>query len=272
MQWKKSEFWLAIGLIIYLLIVGLGGAAAIIVNFPTTTPGANGALVLEFPKSPAGILRFLYFSDGPTSDQGLILLAFMAGMSGSFLHAAQSLSSYVGNNDFKSSWASWYFLRPWIGGILGIVIYFAFRAGLVGGASTVNPHGVVAFGLLGGWFSKATTDKLQEVFKVLFKTDEDEKRKDKLRANDRPIVDSFEPASVPPGGNEIFIVGRNFLRGATVLIAGEELPADWVSETRLKVPLDNLSNRPASGTEVPVGVKNPEGLEPSSEERKLKFD
>ena len=271
MTWEKSAFWLAIALIVYLLIVGLGASAVIIVNFPTTTPGSTG-LIMEFPKSPTGILQLLHFGPGPTAEQGLILLAFSAGVAGSFLHAAQSLSSYVGNNEFKASWTSWYFLRPWIGGILGIAIYFAFRAGLVGGTNSVNPYGVVAFGLLGGWFSKATTDKLQEVFKVLFKTDEDEKRKDKLRPNDRPVVDGFEPPSVPSGGNEIVIVGRNFLRGATVLIDNEELQAEWVSETKLKIVLGSLTKRPAAGAEVLVCVKNPEGDEPSSEGRKLKFD
>ena len=36
---------------------------------------------------------------------------------------------------------------------------------------------------LSGWFSKTTTDKLQEVFETLLKTDQDKKRKDKLRVD-----------------------------------------------------------------------------------------
>jgi hypothetical protein len=71
-------------------------------------------------------------------------------------------------------------LRPWIGAVLAFAVYFALRAGLVTGAEGLNPYGVVATGVLAGWFSETTTDKLQEVFGTLFKTDEDRIRKDKL--------------------------------------------------------------------------------------------
>jgi len=37
----------------------------------------------------------------------------------------------------------------------------------------MNPYGVTAISLLGGWFLKTTTGKLQEVFEVLFKTNAD---------------------------------------------------------------------------------------------------
>jgi hypothetical protein len=147
----------------------------VIVNFPTVKEN-----VVVFPHGNLDAPTFLPFGKLNSSDQGLILLVTLTGVAGSFLHAAQSLSSYVGNASFKASCTVLYFLRPWIGGILGLAIYFTFRAGLIAGASAVNPYGVVALGLLGGWFSKTTTDKLQEVFETLFKTEEDSKRKDKL--------------------------------------------------------------------------------------------
>ena len=65
--------------------------------------------------------------------------------------------------------------------MLGLAIYFVMRAGLIGSAGDVNPYGLVSMGLLGGWFSKTTTDKLQEVFETLFKTDQDAERTDKLK-------------------------------------------------------------------------------------------
>ena len=176
MPWKKAEFWFAMFLLLYLLVVGFGAAVGVIMNFPTE--GQNG---IVFPHGSANTPEFLPFGKLDSPEQGLILLAALAGIAGSFLHAAQSLSSYVGNASFKASWTMWYLLRPWIGGVLGIAIYVALRAGLVGSVSAVNPYGVVALGLLGGWFSKTTTDKLQEVFNTLFKTDEDTKRKNKLQ-------------------------------------------------------------------------------------------
>jgi hypothetical protein len=159
MAWKHPESTIALALVIYLSVVGLGAAIEVIINFPTETND-----VVSFAQDTEGQTVFAPFGKIRSTDQGLLLLAFLAGITGSFLHAAQSLSSYVGNGEFKTTWAAWYFLRPWIGGILGFAIYFVFRAGLVAGANAMNPYGVVALGLLGGWFSKTTTDKLQEVF------------------------------------------------------------------------------------------------------------
>lgn len=175
MDWKKGEFWLAVVLVIYLLVIGIGAAALVAVNFPTESGGA-----IDFTDDGQGGIVFIPLGTLRSSDQGLALLALLAGVAGSFIHAAQSLSSYIGNKAFRASWTAWYLLRPWIGGVLGVGLYFAIRAGVVSGPSTVNPYVVVAFGLLGGWFSKTTTDKLQEVFATLFKTDQDEQRLDKL--------------------------------------------------------------------------------------------
>lgn len=136
----------------------------------------------QFPKDGV-LVRF------QSTGQALLTFAFLAGIVGSFLHAAQSLITYIGNRSFVMSWAPWYLVRPWIGAVLGITLYFAFRAGLVSGAGDLNPYGVIALGLLGGWFSKTATDKLQEVFETLFRTNADEDRKDKLTEDDNPIID-----------------------------------------------------------------------------------
>ncbi len=175
MDWKKGEFWLALALVIYLLVIGVGAAAVVTINFPTDSGGQT-----TFADDGQGGIVFIPLGTLRSPDQGLALLALLAGIAGSFIHAAQSLSSYIGNKAFKASWTAWYLLRPWIGGVLGVGLYFAIRAGVVSGPSTVNPYVVVAFGLLGGWFSKTTTDKLQEVFGTLLKTDQDEQRHDKL--------------------------------------------------------------------------------------------
>ena len=61
----------------------------------------------------------------------------------------------------------------------------------------MNPYGIVAIGILGGWFSKATTDKLQEVFETLFKTDADKQRKDKLQHEQPPFGSRTPRAGIP---------------------------------------------------------------------------
>lgn len=174
---KPLNTAVALVLVVYLLVLGVASAVAVAVNFPSEIDD-----VWQFAASPDGRWTLLPFVRVRSLEQGLIMLAFLSGLTGSFLHAAQSLASYLGNDQFKRSWASWYFLRPWIGGILGFTIYFAFRAGLVSAPGGVNPFGVVALGALGGWFSKTTTDKLQEVFETLFKTEEDRNRKDPLQS------------------------------------------------------------------------------------------
>jgi hypothetical protein len=174
-----NETWVGALLVIYLAFVGIGAAVLVVSNFPVEQGNT-----IVFPHAEGDRPMFYPFGGLKSPAQGMLMIAFLVGVIGSFLHAAQSLGSYIGNKTFKSSWAIWYLLRPWIGGVLGLSIYFTLRAGLVGGSGDVNPYGTAAFGLLGGWFSKTTTDKLQEVFQTLFKTDEDDKRKDKLKGDE----------------------------------------------------------------------------------------
>ena len=149
--------FLATVLVAYLLGVGISAAAIVIVNFPVEADN-----VLTLPNGG----EFVPFGKAPSVEHAMLAPAFAAGVAGSFLHAAQSLATYLGNGVFKASWTAWYFLRPWIGGVLGFAIFFVIRAGLIGGSGvqSVNPYGLIAVALLGGWFSKTTTDKLQEVF------------------------------------------------------------------------------------------------------------
>ena len=65
--------------------------------------------------------------------QKLAYLAFLAGMIGSFIHTTQSLATFMGNRNFFSSWIAWYYLRPWIGGVLGLTLYFVLAGGLISG-------------------------------------------------------------------------------------------------------------------------------------------
>jgi len=246
---------LAISLVIYLLIVGVGASVLIAANFPEQKDTH-----IAFPQG--GRMHVLPLGEPASIAQGLIWLAMLAGVAGSFLHAAQSLSSYIGNGTFKSSWAAWYFLRPWIGAVLGFAIYFALRTGLVGGVDSVNPYGVVAIGFLGGWFSKTTTDKLQEVFETLFKTDADKERKDKLKPL-RPVIDAVVPTPVPAAQQEIAVRGSNFQEGAQVVIEHTPLATIFVSNVELRGSLAGFA-RPAAGTQRDVFVKNPKGDDPVS--------
>jgi hypothetical protein len=122
-------------------------------------------------------------------DARLILIVLCAGALGSYVHAATSFASYVGNQRLVLSWAWWYVLRPFIGMALALIFYFVVRGGLLStgaAASDISVFGVAAVAGLVGMFSKQATDKLRELFDNLFRTEQgqgDDARADKLGAN-----------------------------------------------------------------------------------------
>lgn len=117
------------------------------------------------------------------SEARLLMLVLLAGAFGSLIHAFQSLVDFVGNDTFKTSWCWWYIARPFIGMSLALVFYAALRGGLLAGTPAtvkdVNPYGVFTIAALAGMFSDKATQKLADIFDVLFKSDD--KRKDKLK-------------------------------------------------------------------------------------------
>lgn len=238
-------------LVAYLGLAGICAVLAVIAIFPATSP-KDGTLLFTVDGS-----LFSWLIGASSVNQGLLKLAFYSGIAGSFLHAAQSLVSYIGNGEFKPSWAAWYFLRPWIGGVLGFALYFAFRAGLVQGTEGLNPHGVVAVGMLGGWFSKTTADKLQEVFRTLFPTDEDKYRKHKLDAGkSKPALAEVTPDKVTLATGTLKITGANFTKDSMVLIGEQKVEAKFISEKELALDLSNLPEDQRKGR-LEVKVLNP---------------
>jgi hypothetical protein len=261
---SRKDCWIAFGLVTYLFVVGATAALVVALNFPEEI---DGKVQFAAALQPSLLFPSLELR---SAEQGLVLLAFLAGVAGSFLHTAQSLSSYLGNGRFRASWTTWYVLRPWIGGILGFCLYFVFRAGLIAGASAVNPFGVVAIGVLGGWFSKTTTDKLQEVFETLFHTEADRERAHKLEAPQQPSIEEIQPSPVSVATGELTILGRHFGQGACAVIGGEAVPAEVESSTRIVVDLAALPRRPAG--EMLVAVRNADGSRPLSNPVSVKFE
>jgi len=126
----------------------------------------------------------------------LFFLVLLIGAFGSFVHAATSFVTYVGNKSLTPSWMWWYVLRPFIGTGIAAIFYFVLRGGLVLLSApldlkSLNPYGIGAFAALSGMFSKQAADKLSEIFDNLFKTEKgkgDEERADKLEEM-RPVKD-----------------------------------------------------------------------------------
>jgi hypothetical protein len=194
-------------------------------------------------KSTAVVEQQIYLLGIPftvTTETSLMLLVVVAGALGSYVHAATSFASYVGNGSFKFSWFWWYLLRIPIGVGLALLFYFALRAGLVNATGTgfeVGPFGVAALGGLAGLFSKQAVDKLQEVFDTVFRVQRgygDSARADKLV---KPMIDHLDPPTVTHGQDAlVHVYGIGFSPDAKVTVDGAtHATTVYVSPTELVV-------------------------------------
>ena len=233
---------------VLLLVESVLAAALLAAIFPTMKPTAAAAAV---PQGLAGEVARdatvvtlgteLDFSPGWawlasdtwwTVDRGLLTLAMLAGILGSSIHTLQSFAAFVGDRKLERSWVWWYVLRAPIGAILGLFFYVALRGGVLtigsdNSSASINPYGVVAICGLAGWFSKRATDKLAEVFDILFRTAKETEFTGKLGPEaDKPVIDHLEPASLAAAqGGEFVVIGKGFADDAQVQLEGKPLEA-----------------------------------------------
>ena len=113
----------------------------------------------------------------------LLALVLLFGALGSLVHVAKSFASFAGNRALVASWLWWYLLQPVVGMALAVLFYGVVRGGLFApgsGSGAVSPYGVAGVSGMVGMFSKQATDKLGELFGVMFQTATDSQRLDKL--------------------------------------------------------------------------------------------
>ena len=249
---KRNPSTVVVILLIYLCLIAIIGVYGVIAFFPKQ-PLSDGP-VTSLPPLFAWL-----FPSGVNLDQRFILLACFAGIAGSFLQAAQSLTSFIGNKSFVVSWMAWYLLKPWIGAVLGIVLYVVMRAGIISSVDAADPYGVLALGFFGGWFSKAATDKLNEVFSTLFSTSKDEERQDKLNAPIVPILTSVSPNPVLASHTSLTLEGENFSKDALVIVDTTEYKPQWRSDSELVLEMVDDFKRPNG--QAKVAAKNPGELD-----------
>ena len=206
--------------------------------WPSGDGGAQGLAPIEF----FGGLFLMKTSH----DERLLLLVICAGALGSYIHAATSYTTYVGNRKFISSWTWWYLLRPFVGMALALVVYFAIRGGFlllvrVEKAEEVNPYGVAAIASLVGLFSKTAADKLNELFSTLFRPapgEGDTARRDSLLEGGTVI----SPTVVRAGAGRVALLvsGMNFVEASVVRLTpkgdstqAKDLETNFVSSSQL---------------------------------------
>jgi hypothetical protein len=275
-----AERWQVHLLGIYLIATAVLLAYAATALWPTTVVQDGGKKIWD-----PGVHLFGRSTQIPDETR-MILIVIVSGALGSFVHAATSFGTYVGNQRIYASWIWWYVLRPFLGMGLALILYYVVYGGLLStgvSAETVNPFGIAAIAGMTGMFAKQATDKLNETFTTLFKTSPDKgdaERKDKLD-NPLAIVSGVEPASFAVGAEERAIVlkGARFVHGSSVCINADGRPTTFVSETKLMAVLlpSDLENEreldvtvwnppPGGGASLPVKVKVAPGAPSATED------
>jgi len=265
--------WLGVAL----LLIGLLLAYLMVAFWPQTKPVAAGTVSTAPAAADRQWIERSYVFGAPVdlaADVRLLILVLLAGALGSYVHAAQSFASYVGNARFKSTWTWWYVLRIPIGAALALFVYFVVRGGLAGtatgagSADDLNLFGIMSFSGLAGLFSKQAADKLSEVFDTMFATKEDRKREDKLSENPRPEVASITPDSVLAGAVvDITLAGKGFVKDSVVKASGKKLPVTFAGPQSLTAKL--ATTEFAGRAEIEITVVNPEPGGGESEPRVL---
>ncbi len=101
---------------------------------------------------------------------GLIVLALLMGAIGGYTHALASLLTQIDTHRFYARNGWFYALRPLNGAVLGLLLYFAFRAGFANSsadastAASVDPYGIAVVTGLAGLFASQALARLQGIF------------------------------------------------------------------------------------------------------------
>lgn len=200
----------------------------------------------------------------PGPDARLLAMVMIAGGLGTFVHIAKSFGDFVGNERFMASWIWWYILKPFIGMILAVVLYLIIRGGFLtvssnsaaadGGTVNINLYGLMGMACLAGMFAKQATDKLGELFDILFKTAGKAKRADSVD-NPVPILTEAHPPVIDAQTLYVTLHGRSFIRGAVVEVNGANRETRLTDSTQLAVQL--LPEDVAQGSSLSVVVRNP---------------
>jgi len=191
------------------------------------------------------------------------MLAALLGALGGVIHGISSFSTFVGNRQFVTSWAWWYLFKPFLGGLVAVVVFLVFRAGLGTGAFSIATSDCVTVAALAGLiglFAEAATIKLKDIFDALF-TPRQDQRKDALDKDNQkgpaPKLEGLEPARLKAGADvkQLKLVGSGFSDNCQVKIGSAELRVPtFRSATSLTVALQPADI--AKDGKVPVVVFN----------------
>jgi len=156
------DWWYALGSSLILLAYGAVSTVSLINDWPTKPPGEGKAYTFAY---------VMWWPHTLTADQGLVLIAFLAGVMGSVLHCLGALYWHCGKSDFKRYWVFFYIYCPPTAGLLAMGLFWLLSAGLFPGgtaAGSTSVYGIAATGFMAGLFSRDAINKLASIAANIF--------------------------------------------------------------------------------------------------------
>lgn len=180
----RDRFWGVVSLI-YLLALVFASLGLLIYTWPLPADESTEWFGLRVGK-----------------DQRHLILVAIAGGIGSIIYCMRSATWYLGNLEFRRSWAPWYLAQPFIGAALGAMTYIVFRAGLIqpskNAADAVNLFGFLAISALVGLYTEQALSQLKLVAEtVLRPAPKGEDRTRHLRPGEEPPPDAAQKGKTP---------------------------------------------------------------------------
>ncbi len=199
------------------------------------------------------------FPNNKPNNTTILWLIIIVGIMGASIHALSSISAYVGNDNYKSSWALWYYLRPFVGALLALVSYLLVRAGFLNVNSSDDLYSVLAIAGLIGMFSKQALYKISDIADAIFTNSHELQLKDKITENPVPQVDSPSltvSIDTLKKDQTIVLKGDSFIKKTKVLYNNNELDVDLRSEKEIKVTVnEDIASKEG---EYELEIVNPE--------------
>ena len=203
--------------------------------------------------------------DADDLETSLLVLVIVIGGLGATLHGLTSAAAYIGNKTFDKNWVTWYFVRPFVGGVLAVLFYFVVRAGFIKNFDAAGDrYVIIALSGLVGLFSKNALQKLSDVFETLFLSSKDEQLKDKLDENNPvPSIATIIPANVNPADPEkvITVTGKGFVKTSIVRCNGNDITTTFVNNTNITASLNGVQMQGLNVLEITVFNPAPRGGE-----------
>jgi hypothetical protein len=109
------------------------------------------------------VVPFFWWSVSLSREKGFFVIVAIAGALGAMGHCLRSYFRYVGERNLLWNWTLSYFLIPFVGAIIGTLVFILLRAGLItgGGVAQSDPFGFAAVAALVGLFPSAGLGEAQ---------------------------------------------------------------------------------------------------------------